>query len=372
MTHAIKNLPQFRGASATLPAWHDIAGLTLTQYAQRQGIKPGAARSDYRRLMRGQLESPGISRMEQSDESIKFCIPVASAPQYETESVLIPMRSFHGGRWFTLCVSSQVGCRMGCTFCQTARMGLVKSLWPAEIVGQLLTARKVLQGTDAESNAAHVGVRNIVFMGMGEPLDNLDSILAAIATMTDPAGLAMPMGRITISTVGRIDGIRKLSAARLEGVKLAVSLNAPNDDLRSAIMPVNRAMPLAALHEALVEYSAGGRRKIFLEYVLLAGVNDSHEHAAELVHWCRALNVVVNVIPYNPQQPAAYQPPDEATVVRFVAAIKSLGILAKRRITHGRDLMAACGQLGNPAVSRKRGQEVLGQSPLLEGGRVAE
>ncbi len=355
MAHSIENLLQLDGISATSPAWHEMAGLTLTQYAQHRGVKSAAARNDYRRLMRGQLEAPGVSRMEQSDESIKFCIPVASAPQLETESVLIPMRSFHGDRWFTLCVSSQVGCRMGCTFCQTARMGLVKNLAPGEIVGQLLTARKLLQAAAAEPGAARMGVRNIVFMGMGEPLDNLDSVLAAIAVLTDPAGLAMPMGRITVSTVGRIDGIRKLTEANFQGLKLAVSLNAPNDDLRSAIMPVNRAMPLAELHAALVEYSAGGRRKIFLEYVLLAGVNDSNGHAAELVRWCRGLNVVVNVIPYNPQQPAAYKPPDEATVVSFVAAIKSLGILAKRRITHGRDLMAACGQLGNLAVSRKRG-----------------
>jgi 23S rRNA (adenine2503-C2)-methyltransferase len=283
----------------------------------------------------------------------------------ETETVLIPMLGKSRARSYTLCVSSQVGCAMGCTFCQTAQMGLIRSLTPGEIVQQWFAAQHLLQRPDRSAP-----IRNIVFMGMGEPLDNLDNVMAAIDVLTDRRGPNIASSRITVSTVGRIDGLARFKDFCLQPgyrrLGLAVSVNAPNDEIRSRIMPINRAMPMAALRRAIDRWPRSGTGHIMVEYVLIPGVNDEPLHAQQLASWVagHTLNqqpdpalapmaCCVNVIPYNPREGSPWPAPDEATIDRFIADLTSHGLYVKRRRTKGRDQMAACGQLGNLAYRRR-------------------
>ncbi len=291
----------------------------------------------------------------------------AADPPVETESVIIPMIGRSGRRTYTLCVSSQVGCAMGCTFCQTAQMGLIRSLEAHEIVGQWFAARHVLLPDPAHGMDPEGEIANVVFMGMGEPMDNLENVIAAIAVLTDHRGPELPMSKVTISTVGRIDGIRRLAQQvhkpGWHRIGLAISLNAPDDEVRSKIMPVNRGMPMADLREALEEWPIYGGFKFCLEYVLIPTVNDRPEHALALAEFILGrgrwsgrprLAGLVNLIPYNPRDGSPWPAPDEADVDLFLLWLTEAGVYAKRRRTKGRDTMAACGQLGNPLLRRAR------------------
>jgi len=324
-------------------------GWTFDEFRRNaSGVTAQAARPTYLAMLRG--ERPPIDGVDtghhpvvrhvRDGELIKF---VQRRPDgLETESVIIPMQRGEL-RWTSLCVSSQVGCAMGCTFCETAQLGLLADLSPAEIVGQVVAARREF-GVD---------VRNVVFMGMGEPMDNLDAVIQAIRVLTDPLGLSMGMSRITISTVGRIAGIRRLAGLGWRRLNLAVSLNAPNDAIRSQIMPINRAEPMAELRDALLDYPLRSCQFFMIEYVLIPGVNDAPEHAEQLVEYLRPVKCCVNVIPYNPRRGSPFAVPTEGEVDRFLGRLKALGQFCKRRITKGRDHMAACGQLGNRAFSRR-------------------
>ncbi len=350
-------------------------GMTLAEYARAAGKHPQALRDTYRRMMRlGEHASlPAVTRRTEDpvDGTLKFCLPAGSSAagqSLESESVIIPMTSFGGTRWWTLCVSSQVGCRMGCTFCETGRMGLLRNLSAAEIVRQRLAARvlRMQQGdTPPPPNVPGVGgqryfadgVQNIVFMGMGEPLDNLSNVLQAIRVLSEPAGCNFPLGQITVSTVGRIDGLQKLAAlARDEpawrNLRIAISLNAARDSLRNDLMPINKAMPLADLRAVLAEYPLPAKGRFLIEYVLIKGVNDSPEDAAAVADFCGGLPCIVNVIPYNPQRFSDFQTPAEDAILAFMQTLKERRLFVKRRVTHGRELMGACGQLGNPEVRR--------------------
>lgn len=272
------------------------------------------------------------------------------------ESVLIPMIGSSGRSTYTLCVSSQIGCAMGCTFCETAQMGLIRSLRPEEIVGQWFAATHTLGFT----------VKNIVFMGMGEPLDNFDNVIQAIAILKDHNGAAVPISQITVSTVGRLDGIRRLSQQiRRDGwhrLNLALSLNASNDAVRSSIMPLNRKYDMGALRDALLDWPRYAGNKICIEYVLIPGVNDAPEHAAELADFMSVFTIrnggkpraVLNLIPYNPRRNSPWPAPDEEKVEQFLASLISLGVFAKRRRTKGRQMMGACGQLGSAEIRRRK------------------
>lgn len=393
----------------------DPLGLTLSEYAAHLGKHPQAVRPAYTQLMRQGIGAtlPAISRIQTDEQDspnlaqhetspppplapmigvTKFCIPVenpsplspsASTPPLETESVIIPMNSYRGTSWYTLCLSSQVGCRMGCTFCQTGRMGLLKNLTAAQIVRQRLVARQLLQkiqpdspdkpaSTEDPANWAQRGpryfadgIQNLVFMGMGEPLDNFEEVLQAIRVFNDPAGMDFPLTQITISTVGRIDGLKKLAdlirsnSAGIGGggwnnLRIAISLNAATDKLRDELMPINKGMPLADLQKTLLEYPLHRKGRFLIEYVLIKGVNDSDADADAVAAWCKPLPCTINLIPYNPQHQALYDTPAEATINRFLFRLKDQGLFVKRRITHGRDLMSACGQLGNPELQRAK------------------
>lgn len=272
---------------------------------------------------------PVVEKVIHAGETRKFVINLKDG--LAVESVIIPMKF-----GWSLCVSSQVGCRMGCRFCQTGRMGLKRHLRSEEIVAQLFVARHIL-GYE---------IRNIVFMGMGEPMDNFDAVMRAVRVMTDQSGFALGKRHITISTVGRIDGIRRLMEEGDPGINLAVSINAPNDDVRKKIMPLTRKYNMAALKDVLIEYCSRLRRSILIEYVLMGGMTDSLEAADELAEYLRGLPVKVNLIPYNAQEPDPYDPPRAESVEAFAERMRLHGYSTLLRKTKGDKIMAACGQLG--------------------------
>jgi 23S rRNA (adenine2503-C2)-methyltransferase len=247
------------------------------------------------------------------------------------ESVIIPMLYHH-----TLCVSSQVGCRMGCTFCQTGRMGFIRHLTTEEIVSQVYTAIFYL----------NVPIRNIVFMGMGEPFDNIDAVIKAIHVLTDQRGFDFPKKFITLSTSGHVPGIQKLATLGPKGIHLAISINAANDKLRNQLMPINRKYPLQMLQTCLKQFPLKSKGVLFIEYVLIKGVNDTRTDVEELARFVSPLHVRINVIPYNPQINDPYQPPSSELFNQFCNGLIEKKLYVRKRATKGQQAMAACGQLG--------------------------
>jgi 23S rRNA (adenine2503-C2)-methyltransferase len=256
------------------------------------------------------------------------------------ESVLIPQfeRADGARDRLTLCISSQAGCGMGCAFCATARMGLVRNLRPGEIVGQVRAGRPV---------AAPRAITNIVLMGMGEPLANYDAVRTALEILTAEWGQAISPRRITVSTVGLAPMIPQLIAETR--VNLAVSLTATTDAQRARLMPVNRRYPLAELLRACRELPLPRRKRITFEYVMLAGENDADVDARRLVSLLHGLRAKINLIPFNPFPGAGFTPSPRERIDRFQAILRAHGINATIRESRGRDIQAACGQL---AVAR--------------------
>lgn len=269
--------------------------------------------------------------------TLKFLLKLHDG--YEVESVFIPMKTKS-----TLCISSQVGCKMGCAFCETGRMGLLRQLTASEIVAQVFIAIHKLK----------MGVGNLVFMGMGEPFDNLDEVTAAIDVLTEDSGLGIGPSNITVSTSGLVDKIDAFSKKVDPAVNLAVSVNAPSDEIRRKIMPVNKTWNMQELKEAMERYCAHPRREIFIEYVLLQGINDSIECADLLASYLQGLKVKVNLIPYNPQSRDRFAPPDSETTLAFSTQMRSHGYFTLVRQTKGQNIMAACGQLGNLELRKQR------------------
>lgn len=250
----------------------------------------------------------------------------------EVETVLIPMQS--GG---TLCVSSQVGCKMGCAFCETGRMGLIRHLTTAEIVSQVFVARHHL-GFD---------MRNVVFMGMGEPFDNYDQVMQAVKVLCDPKGLGFGSRHLTISTSGCVNKILRFAQEGDWTPNLAVSINAPSDEERNRLMPVNKQFDMQQLYEAMDFYCRTTKRQILAAYVLLNGRNDTLEHADKLAAYLKGLDVKVNLIPYNPQTRDRFSAPELSVVDAFALRMREHGYRTLVRATKGQQIMAACGQLGN-------------------------
>ncbi len=267
-----------------------------------------------------------LGRQTSADGTEKFLFGLEDGNSIE--SVLIP----DAGR-LTLCVSSQAGCPMGCSFCLTGGIGFRRDLMPHEIAGQFLSARGL---------AAPRKITNIVFMGMGEPLNNLWNVAEAINRLA--AYARFPRRRITVSTCGIVPMIPEL--ARLAPkVKLAVSLNAPTDEVRSGIMPVNRRYGLKALIAALKKYPLAPRERITLEYVLLGGLNDSDMDARRLSALLKGLPCKVNLIPYNAHAGSALKAPGGERVLSFQKVLSGRGFTAIVRKSKGTDILAACGQL---------------------------
>ncbi len=251
----------------------------------------------------------------------------------EIESVLM---GFPGRR--TACLSTQAGCAMGCVFCATGQMGFVRNLTAGEIVAQALHverhARQVLNER----------VRNLVLMGMGEPLANFDAVMHALEIITDTRGLNTGPARISISTVGHVPGILQL-AQHPRRYHLAVSLHAATDGERSALLPVNRRWPLADLMSACREYSARQRQRVFIAWTMIAGRNDSPEHARQLAALLRGMDVQVNLIPLNVTDGYDGTPPDDAVVESFQQVLLDAGLPVTVRQRRGIDVSAGCGQL---------------------------
>ncbi len=305
-------------------------------------------------LIRGQLRSDlDISRpaiVAQSSEEGVTKLVFRLMDGHNIETVVIPMAN-HA----TVCISCQVGCRMGCRFCQTGQMGWIRNLSAEEIVSQVYTV-KVVMGFD---------IRNVVFMGMGEPLDNFDPVVQAVRVLEDQRGLNIAKRRITVSTVGLPHQIERLAGLQWPQLKLALSLNAPNDTLRSELMPINRKFPLGQLMRVLQRYPLARGNAIFMEYVLIKGVNDLKEHACQLREIIGDLPVKLNLIPYNPRHQSPFQGPAKDDVERFHRDLIDQKIFVRLRNSKGLGIMAACGQLGDSSKLRAQGSSAMHkQSPV--------
>lgn len=234
----------------------------------------------------------------------------------------------------TLCLSSQVGCKMGCTFCQTGKMGLKRNLSSGEILAQLLLANLEL---------GEQRVSNVVFMGMGEPLDNYDAVVKACSTMINPEAFNLSKSRVTISTSGLVPEIRRLGKDL--PVRLAISLHNPDNEKRSKLMPINRRYNLEELKSALLEYPASPRHGITFEYVMIEGVNDSIQDAKKLVHFLHGMKAKVNLIPVNPFPGVAITASSEERIREFQNYLTFRSIPAPVRYSKGQDISSGCGQL---------------------------
>jgi 23S rRNA (adenine2503-C2)-methyltransferase len=249
----------------------------------------------------------------------------------------------------TLCVSSQVGCALDCTFCSTARQGFNRNLTLSEIIGQLWLAEHLLNQTDQKRM-----VSNVVFMGMGEPLLNYNTVVDAIKIMLDDDGYGLSKRRVTLSTSGVVPALNRLTQE--VDVSLAISLHAPNDELRDQLVPINKKYPINVLMEACQNYlkNKALRERITIEYVMLNEVNDSPDHARELIELLKDLPCKVNLIPFNPFPETRYQRSSSRRIDRFRDMLYAKGINAITRRTRGDDIDAACGQLAGKVKDKSR------------------
>lgn len=263
------------------------------------------------------------------------------------ESVLM---EYHDRR--TACISTQVGCGMGCTFCATGQAGLARNLSAGEIVAQVIyLAREIREAElaraaalDHRGQAAEHPVSNVVLMGMGEPLANYEATWQAIETLTDPRGYGLGARRVTLSTVGLVSGIRRLAGEGLP-INLAISLHAPEDELRSQLVPINQHYPLDELMAAIREYAERTKRRVTFEYALIAGVNDTPQQARRLASLLQGLTCHVNLIPLNPTSGSTLQPSTYESVVAFKDELERARIPTTVRLRRGIDIEAGCGQL---------------------------
>jgi 23S rRNA (adenine2503-C2)-methyltransferase len=321
--------------------------------------------------LRYTLARPEIAAEQVSADGTRKWL-LRMAPAYpgdkgaEIEWVYIP-ESDRG----TLCVSSQVGCTLNCSFCHTGTMPLVRNLNAAEIVGQVLVARDRLgdfpggiapaDGLTPKGEGVRA-VSNIVFMGMGEPLYNFDAVRDAIAILADGDGLSISKRRITVSTSGVVPEMARLGHEC--GTMLAVSLHATSDGLRDRLVPLNRKYPLQALIKACRDYpGASNARRITFEYVMLKGVNDSAADARALVRLLKGLPAKINLIPFNPWPGSTFECSDWATIERFSEIVFNAGYASPVRTPRGRDILAACGQLKSESEKlRARARMMLEES----------
>lgn len=281
------------------------------------------------------------AQVSRYDSTTKFVVTLQDGNQ--VEMVLIPEKAR-----ITLCISSQVGCRQGCVFCHTGRMGLVRNLSAGEIVGQVVAANRwiaenpnwlsQIKGREGAS------VSNIVFMGMGEPLDNVDAIIGSLEILTDPQGLGIAQRRISVSTAGHLEGLSKLRAA-FPRIPLAISLHQANDRKRSQIMPINRRWSLAEVVAAIKDINSSSGNAVLVQYTVINGINDHESDADSLVELLNGTNVKVNLIPLNEVEPSRLGAPTPERLQAFRDRIHKSGVRVMIRYSKGQDIAAACGQL---------------------------
>ncbi|MDG2326123.1 MAG: 23S rRNA (adenine(2503)-C(2))-methyltransferase RlmN [Halioglobus sp.] len=289
-----------------------------------------------------------VSQHDSNDGTRKWAIRVEGGGL--VEAVLIP-----DGKRATLCVSSQVGCSLDCSFCSTGKQGFQRDLSAAEIIGQVWLA---IKSYDAFQSAKGRIVTNVVMMGMGEPLLNFDNVVAAMDLMMEDNAYGISKRRVTLSTSGVVPALDKL--AKVSEVSLAVSLHAPNDALRSKLVPINRKYPIAVLLESARNYidaQSDKKRVVTIEYTLIAGVNDQREHAQELAQLLKGYPCKINLIPFNTFDQSDYRRPSGNAVSRFWQVLVDAGYIVTVRTTRGDDIDAACGQLVGQVVDRTRRSE---------------
>lgn len=296
------------------------------------------------------IERPSIVTEQRSTDGTRKWL-LRFADGNEAETVNIP-ESDRG----SVCVSSQVGCTLTCTFCHTGTQPLVRNLTSDEIVGQFMVARDSYGEWPTPTADAQRMLSNIVMMGMGEPLYNFDNVVTALKIVMDDQGIALSRRRITLSTSGVVPMIPKMAEAL--DVNLAVSLHAVNDEVRDTLVPINRKWPIAELLKACADYpGARNSRRITFEYAMLKGVNDSDADARELVRILKPIHAKVNLIPFNPWPGAPYECSSNNRIHRFAEIVNDGGLSAPVRTPRGRDISAACGQLKSASL-RQRGVKV--------------
>lgn len=321
----------------------------LLQWVHARGCDDFAAMSNLSKALRERLGQqteicgPEVNADQQAaDGTRKWLLRLAGGSAVET--VYIPET-----RRGTLCVSSQVGCQLNCSFCQTAQQGFNRNLTTGEIVGQMWLANRLLPPHPVREKP----ITNVVFMGMGEPLLNFDNVVAAIRVLLDDLGYGLSRRRVTVSTAGVVPMIDRLREEC--PVALAVSLHAPDDALRDQLVPLNRRYPIAELLDACRRYVAGDdRRRVTFEYTLLAGINDHPAQARALAKLLARVPAKVNLIPYNPVAGLPYTVSPPATVALFRDEVLRHGLIATVRKTRGDGIDGACGQLAGQVLPRER------------------
>lgn len=278
---------------------------------------------------------PTETQVSKKGDAVKFCFELKDGLKVETVLLnLIPEK-------WSICVSTQVGCPVRCPFCATGRKGLKRNLSPDEITDQFLAAAHYLK-----TKGSHK-IGSVIFMGMGEPFYNYDALSDAIKTMCDPEMIGLGHRHISVSTAGHVPGIRRF-AQDFPQCNLALSLHAPDDTLRNDLVPLNRTYPLAQLAKALTDYISSTKRRVFVEYVLMDGINNSRSTAAKLNSWLRSVAApkyfVLNLIPYN-RTGGPYRAPTKEKIQLFASLLEDMGIEVTTRKSMGADIEGACGQL---------------------------
>lgn len=327
----------------------------VMKWMHHQGVSDFAQMTNLSNALRDKLSRvaevrppPVHSQHDSSDGTRKWLVEVEGGGLVET--VLIP-----DGSRATLCVSSQVGCSLDCSFCSTGKQGFQRDLTAAEIIGQVWLAIDSYNAFQAGNGRV---VTNVVMMGMGEPLLNFDNVVAAMNLMMDDLGYGISKRRVTLSTSGVVPALDRL--AQVSEASLAVSLHAPNDALRNTLVPVNRRYPIADLLASARRYidaQRDSKRVVTIEYTLMAGINDQPEQARELAELLQDFPCKINLIPFNPFPNSGYERPSGNAVSRFWQVLVDAGFVVTVRTTRGDDIDAACGQLVGDVVDRTRRSE---------------
>lgn len=306
-----------------------------------------------------EIKLPDIVTEQISDDgTIKWLLRLDSGNSIET--VFIPEND-RG----TLCISSQVGCALECSFCSTAQQGFNRNLSTAEIISQVVIANRALKCIPRNERV----ISNVVLMGMGEPLLNFDNVVTAINIMLEDNAYGLSKRRVTLSTSGVVPALDRLK--EVSDVSLALSLHAPNDELRNELVPINRKYPIKELLAACKRYIAGEtKRKITVEYVLLDGVNDTPQHARELVKLLKDLPCKVNLIPFNPFPNSGYETSSNEAIERFRNIVVKGGLVTTTRKTRGEDIDAACGQLAGKVMDKTKRNIRRKSNEEIPSGRV--
>ncbi|MCK5070208.1 MAG: 23S rRNA (adenine(2503)-C(2))-methyltransferase RlmN [Desulfocapsa sp.] len=330
--------PAFRGRQ--IMSWLYRPG--ITDFAQMTDLAKKFREVLSEHAMMSQFSDPLIQRSK--DGCVKFGFVLDDGKVIE--SVLIPESDRN-----TLCVSSQVGCAMNCSFCLTATMGFVRNLTPSEIVNQVCFVGDFLRNEPKGKLIGPDRVTNIVFMGMGEPLNNLENLIKSISILTEQRGLDMTNRRITVSTCGIVN--KMLELGEKTDVNLAISLHAVDDSTRDSLMPVNNRYPLDELLQACRDYPMAKRKRIMFEYILLKDINDSDEQASELANILKDIPCKINLLPYNESPGLPFKSPSRNRVYAFQQIVRDAGYSVFIRTSRGEDISAACGQL-----AKHKGNEV--------------